>query len=96
MAAPSARSLIVDLTPPALLRLAQRSRRHMRHLARDIGFRTILPGRDASRADIACGEGYDDDQYAELIVTNKLRAMKAEPYDIGSAYLILAVVGPPR
>jgi putative methyltransferase (TIGR04325 family) len=92
MAVPNVRALIVDLTPPILLRFAQRLRRRMRHLVRDIRFRTFVPGHRAPIAGVVCGDGYDDDEYVGLIVTNKLRTIKSEPYDYRSGYLILPLV----
>ncbi|MBI2713829.1 MAG: hypothetical protein HYX37_05160 [Rhizobiales bacterium] len=86
MASTNVRSLIIDLTPPVLLRLAQSLRRR----ARGIGFHAFVPGRNPSTADV--GEGYDDDKYAGLIVTNQLRARKSESNDDRSWYLVLPVV----
>ena len=84
--APNIRSLIIDLTPPVLLRLAQRLRRR----ARGIGLHSFVPGRYPSVADV--GDGYDDGKYAGLIVTNQLRARKSESNDERSWYLILPLV----
>jgi putative methyltransferase (TIGR04325 family) len=86
MAAPDVRLLIVDLTPPVFLRLAQRLRRRLR----GIGYHTSVPGRSQSVAGV--GDGYDDDKYVGLIVTNTLRARKSEPNDDRSWYLILPSV----
>lgn len=83
---PDIRSLIVDLTPPVLLRLAQRVRRY----ARGFGSHALMPHRYSSAADV--GDGYDDDKYAQLIVADKLRARKSEPNDVRSWYLILPLV----
>jgi putative methyltransferase (TIGR04325 family) len=80
------RALIVDLTPPILLRLAQRGRRY----ARGIGSLTFTPRRDTSVTDV--GDGYDDDKYAGLIVADKLRARKSDPNSDRSWYLILPLV----
>ena len=80
---PNVRSLIVDLTPPVLLRLAQRSRRRIRYLMRR---------RTAAFAATDVGNGYDSDEYAGQIVANKLRAVKPEPYDHRSGRLILPLI----
>src|SRR5205807_117845 len=75
MATPKRQRLILDFTPPVLLRLMQEFRRHMRYF--------VYQPR---------GDGYDDDEYARLIVTNKLRAVKSEPYDNRSGHLILPLI----
>jgi putative methyltransferase (TIGR04325 family) len=80
------RALIVDLTPPIMLRLAQGVRRY----ARRIGSHAIMPHRDPSVVDV--GDGYDDDKYARLIVADKLQARKSESNNDRSWYLILPLV----
>ena len=73
MAVPNARSLIVDLTPPVLLRTAQKVWRR----ARGIGFHTF-EGSYPSLADVPCGkDSYDDDNLAQLIADARFENLKS-------------------
>jgi putative methyltransferase (TIGR04325 family) len=92
MAVPNIRSLIVDLSPPIFLRLAQRLRHRMRYFKRGMGFSLSVPSCYPSVEDAECGDAYNDDEYARLIVANKLQAMKSETYENRSGHLILPLI----
>ena len=87
-----ARSVIVDLTPPALLRAAQKVWRR----ARGLGFHT-WEGSYPSLADVPCDEdSYDDDEIAQLVVASTVRHLESagatKKIIDGTGHLILPVI----